>query len=288
MSVSQTGPRPKRAFVIGHPIAHSRSPMLHGHWLETLGLAGVYEARDVAPEALPAFFENLRAEGYVGGNVTVPHKLAVIPFLAEIDEAARAIGAVNTIWLEGGRLVGGNTDAYGFLGNLDQLAPGWDAAGGVAVVLGAGGAARAAVYALLSRGFAVRLVNRTPATARDLAAHFGEGVTAHDWTALPALLPEANLLVNTTSLGMLGKPPLDIDLTQLKAGAVVNDIVYVPLDTPLLRQARARGLRTVDGLGMLLHQAVAGFAHWFGVTPSVTPALRALLEADIRAKTPGA
>lgn len=277
-----------RAFVIGHPIAHSRSPMLHGHWLQTLGVPGAYEMRDVPPQELAAFFATLREQGYVGGNVTVPHKVAVLPFLARIDEAAQAIGAVNTVWIEDGALVGGNTDAYGFLGNLDQLAPGWDAKGGEAVILGAGGAARAATYALLGRGFAVRLVNRTVANAGDLAAHFGERVSAHGWDELPALLPGADLLVNTTSLGMLGKPGLEIDLSPLKPTAVVHDVVYVPLDTALLKDARRRGHRTVDGLGMLLHQAVAGFAHWFGVTPTVTQALRTLLENDIRAKTPGA
>ncbi|MFO1150564.1 MAG: shikimate dehydrogenase [Alsobacter sp.] len=277
-----------RAFVMGHPIAHSRSPMLHGYWLETLGIAGAYDRCDVPPEALPAFFAGLRDKGYVGGNITVPHKTAAIPFVSRIDDAAKAIGAINTIWLEDGRFVGGNTDVIGFLGNLDDRAPGWDAGGRTAVVLGAGGAARAATYGLLERGFAVHLVNRTLAHAQELAAHFGARVSAHGWDDLPALLPQADLLVNTTSLGMLGKPPLDIDLSGLKAGAVVHDVVYVPLETGILRAARERGHRTVDGLGMLLHQAVAGFEHWFGVRPSVTAELRRLIEDDIRAKTPGA
>ncbi len=267
-----------RAFVLGHPVGHSRSPMLHGHWLRTLGLPGEYDLQDVAPDALAGFFAGLRDRGYVGGNVTVPHKVAVMDHVARLDDAAQAIGAVNTLWTEAGAWVGGNTDAAGFLANLDEGAPGWDAAR-TAVVLGAGGAARAVVYALLSRGLRVALVNRSRAAADAIVAWFG--VVAHDWAAVPDLLAGAGLLVNTTALGMLGKPPLAIDLSPLPAAAVVHDIVYVPLQTALLADARRRGLRAVDGLGMLLHQAAPGFAHWFGATPQVTPALRALIAADI-------
>lgn len=277
-----------RAFVVGHPIAHSRSPMLHGFWLKQLGIAGSYDARDVPPDELKAFFAGLRDEGYVGGNVTVPHKTAVLSLVSRIDEAAQAIGAVNTVWLEGDAFVGGNTDAIGFLHNLDDRAPGWDAGHPSVLVLGAGGAARAATYGLLQRGCTVHLVNRTPDRAEALAEHFGAKVHAHAWDELAALLPQADVLVNTTSLGMLAKPPLEIDLRGLKPSAVVHDIVYVPLETGLLRAAKARGHRTVDGLGMLLHQAVAGFEHWFGVKPVVTDELRRLIEDDIRAKTPGA
>ena len=273
---------PARAFVLGYPVAHSRSPMLHGSWLRTLGIPGSYERAEIAPENLAAFFARLRSEGFAGGNVTVPHKVACIPHLARLDPAATAIGAVNTIWREADDLVGGNTDAAGFIANLDEHAPGWSGAG-TAVILGAGGAARAAVYALRERGTAIRLVNRTRATAEALAARFGASVSAHDWAELPALLPGAGLLVNTTALGMKGQPPLAIDLAALPPDAVVYDIVYVPLETPLLAAARARGLRAVDGLGMLLHQAVPGFARWFGVTPTVTPELRALIEQDLRA-----
>jgi shikimate dehydrogenase len=276
---------PPRAFVIGHPIAHSRSPMLHGYWLKRYGIAGSYEAVDVAPDALGAFFAGFRDAGWAGGNVTVPHKTAVIPHLQEIDAAARAIGAVNTIWWEGDALVGGNTDAAGLLGNLDELAPGWDREGKRAVILGAGGAARAAVYGLRSRGFDVAVCNRTRANAEALAGHFGRGVSGHGMDDLPSLLRDADLLVNTTSLGMKGQPPLDIDLAPLPARAIVNDIVYVPLETELLRAAKARGNRTVEGLGMLLHQAVEGFLHWFGHRPEVTAELRALIAGDIRAKT---
>ena len=273
-------PIPPRAFVIGHPIAHSRSPMLHGFWLQTLGVPGRYEALDVAPAALGAFVAGMQAQGFTGGNVTIPHKIAVIPFLSRIDPAAEAIGAVNTIWAEAGRLVGGNTDAHGFLANLDDRAPGWDQPAGLSVVLGAGGAARAAVYGLLQRGMQVHLVNRTLGSAQAIATQFG-GVAVSDAAALPGLLPRASLLVNTTSLGMKGKPALDLDITPLRPGAVVCDIVYVPLVTPLLHAAAQRGHRTVDGLGMLLHQAAPGFAHWFGVTPTVSPDLRHLLETDI-------
>jgi shikimate dehydrogenase len=274
----------RRAFVLGHPVGHSRSPMLHGYWLRNLGLPGAYDLQDVPPDGLPAFFAGLRGRGYVGGNVTVPHKVAVTAFLSQTDEAARAIGAVNTIWQEGGAWVGGNTDAIGFLSNLDDLAPGWDRPGMTTLVLGAGGAARAATYGLLGRGAHVHLVNRTPAHAEALAQHFGDGVTAHATPAMPELLRRTDLLVNTTSLGMLGQPALSIDLSPLPAHAVVCDAVYVPLETPLLAAATDRGLRCVDGLGMLLHQAVPGFARWFGKTPHVSAELRALIAADIRAK----
>ncbi len=277
-----------RAFVMGHPIAHSRSPMLHGYWLERYRISGSYEPIDIAPEALADFFTRFRDAGWVGGNVTVPHKTAVIPFLDRVDEAAEAIGAVNTIWRDDDSLVGGNTDAAGFMGNIDELVPGWDETAKRAVLLGAGGAARAATYGLRARGLEVSVCNRTIATAQALAAHFGDRVSAHGLDALPALMGECDLLVNTTSLGMLGKPPLQIDLSPLKADAIVYDIVYVPLETDILKAAKARGNRTVDGLGMLLHQAVEGFAHWFGRRPEVTGELRKLLADDIRAKTPGA
>ena len=274
-----------RAFVIGHPIGHSRSPVMHGFWLRSLGLEGSYTAHDVAPEALGGFFGGLRAQGFVGGNVTVPHKVAVMQYLSRVDDAAKAIGAVNTVWTENGGWVGSNTDVAGFLGNLDEITPGWDQGSSNAMVLGAGGAARAAVHGLLGRGFEVYLVNRTLAHAEALAACFGPKVHAHPWVDVAKLLPMADLLVNTTALGMQGKPPLEMDLTPLKAGAIVNDMVYVPLETSLLQAARMRGHRTVDGLGMLLHQAVSGFTHWFGTAPKVTPQLRALLETDIRTKT---
>jgi shikimate dehydrogenase len=275
-----------RVCVMGHPIAHSRSPMIHGHWLATLGIAGTYELEDIAPEDFDEFLAHFQAHGYIGGNVTVPHKEAAYRLVGRRDPLAEAVGAVNTVWLEHGELVGGNSDPYGFISNLDDRAPGWEVAGCRAVILGAGGSARAATYALLQRGIVVALVNRTLARAQDLATKFGPKVTAHGVAALPVLLPAADLLVNCTSQGMVGQPRLALDLDALKPSAVVYDIVYVPLETELLAAARRRGHRTADGTGMLLQQAGFGFHKWFGVHPKVTPELRALIEADIVAKMP--
>jgi shikimate dehydrogenase len=275
-----------RACVMGHPVAHSRSPMIHGYWLKRLGIAGAYELKDVAPEDFDRFLLNLAEHGYVGGNVTVPHKEAAYRLVSRRDAAAEAVGAVNTVWYENGALVGGNSDTHGFITNLDDRAPGWNVPGCRAVVLGAGGAARSAAYALSERAVEVHLVNRTVARAVELAARFGPRVHAHGFDAIGRLLPEADLLVNCTSNGMVGKPRLEIDLRPLKPAAVVYDVVYVPLETELLAAARSRGNRTVDGLGMLLQQAGFGFRKWFGVTPTVTAELRALVEDDIRAKTP--
>ena len=274
-----------RAFIIGHPVAHSRSPMLHGYWLERYGIEGSYERVDVLPERLEDFFAAYREAGWVGGNVTVPHKAAIIAFSDRIDEAAEAMGAANTLWWEGDALVAGNTDSLGFLGNIDELQPGWDKVAGHAVVLGAGGAARAAIHGLLGRGFDVALCNRTLAKAEALAGHFGERVTGHGLEELPALMKDCDLLVNTTSAGMVGQPALDVDLAPLKADAIVYDIVYAPLETDLLKVAKQRGHRTVDGLGMLLHQAVPGFERWFGRKPEVTPELRQLLIDDIESNS---
>jgi shikimate dehydrogenase len=274
----------RRACVMGHPVAHSRSPMIHGYWLKTLGIPGAYELKDLTPDAFVPFITNLAANGYVGGNVTVPHKEAAYRTVNERDAAAEAIGAVNTLWLDKGKLMGGNSDTHGFIANLDDRAPGWDVAGCRALVLGAGGAGRSAVYALRQRGAAVDVANRTVSRAQEVATRFG--ATAHGFDAVPGLLREADVLVNCTSLGLAGKPPLDIDLGPLKRTAVVYDVVYVPLETGLLAAARKRGHRTVDGLGMLLQQAGFGFRKWFGGNPKVTPELRAMVEADIIAKTP--
>lgn len=271
-----------RCFIIGHPVAHSRSPLIHGHWLKEHGLPGSYERVDVEPGELPAFFARLRAGEFTGGNVTVPHKEAVLPLLDEVSEAARAIGAVNTLWTEGGRVHGDNTDALGFLGHLDAVAPSWDRRVATALVLGAGGAARSVAFGLKSRGVGrIIVVNRSRERAEALASALGAPLEAGDWESRSALVATADLIVNTTALGMKGQPPLDIDLSDLRPGAIVDDIVYVPLKTPLLAEAERRGATVVDGLGMLLHQAVPGFARWFGTTPTVTPALRALLEVDI-------
>ncbi|KQU62670.1 shikimate dehydrogenase [Aminobacter sp. DSM 101952] len=273
-----------KAFVCGHPIAHSRSPLIHGHWLKSYGIDGSYTAIDVAPADFAAFLGGLAAAGLRGGNVTIPHKEAAFAAVQRRDEAAEQIGAVNTLWFEDGVLWGGNTDAYGFAANLDHLAPGW-AEGDVAVVLGAGGASRAIIHALQQRGFKdIRIVNRTVARAEQLAGQFGTGVTAHPPAATPELLGDASLLVNTTALGMHGNEGLPADPATLPGHAIVTDIVYVPLETPLLAAARALGLKTVDGLGMLLHQAVPGFERWFGRRPEVTADLRNLIVADMDRK----
>lgn len=275
----------RRACIMGHPVAQSRSPMLHGYWLKKLNVEGAYERADVPPENFSAFFRDLPGHGFVGGNITKPHKEAAFRLVDRREGAAETIGAVNTVWFENGSLVGGNTDYLGYLAHADDQAPGWDNAGGLAVVLGAGGAARAVVYGLRERGLDIALINRTRPRAEELAKHFAPQARVYDFAELPRLMGDAVLLTNTSALGALGQPPLEIDLTPLKDTAVVYDINYVPLETDLIKAAAARGLRTVDGLGMLLHQAVPAFAKWFGVVPKVTAELRALLAADIRATT---
>ena len=268
------------ACLIGWPAAHSRSPLIHHYWLRTLGIDGGYSIEAVPPEGLAEFVLHLSARGFVGANVTIPHKERALA-LSSPDARARGVGAANTLWYADGELRSTNTDVEGFINNLDASSPGWDAAS-EAVVLGAGGAARAVVFGLIERGIKrVHLVNRTIDRAHALAGQFGEAVHPATWDALNALLPRAGLLVNTTSLGMHGQPPLQIDIGRLPATAVVADLVYVPLRTPLLTAAEARRLKTADGLGMLLHQAVRGFELWFGQRPQVTPELRALVEADL-------
>ena len=268
------------ACLIGWPAAHSRSPLIHHYWLRTLGIRGGYNIEAVPPEGFAEFVLHLSAHGFVGANVTIPHKERALALSAP-DARARGVGAANTLWYANGELRSTNTDVEGFINNLDASAPRWDAAED-AVVLGAGGAARAVVFGLIERGIRhVHLVNRTIDRARALADQFGEAVHPMAWDSVSALLPRAGLLVNTTSLGMYGQPPLEIDVGLLPSGAVVADLVYVPLRTPLLAAAEARGLKTADGLGMLLHQAVRGFELWFGQRPQVTPELRALVEADL-------
>ena len=271
-----------RAAVIGFPVAHSRSPKIHGYWLDTLNLPGSYEAVRLTAAELPAFIGALGRRGYAGCNVTVPHKEAVLALCDSVTEGARAVGAVNTIWLEDGRVRGDNSDVFGFLANLDEAAPGWDGTADATLVLGAGGAARAVIYALLQRGMPhIYVANRTLERAQALAGAFGPGVEALAWDRIGALLNAFGLVVNTTSLGMQGQPPLALRIESLPSYAIVCDIVYVPLETGLVVTAKARGLRAAGGLGMLLHQAVLGFQHWFGATPTVTPELRALISADI-------
>ena len=273
--------KPRAACLIGWPAAHSRSPLIHHYWLRTLGLEGGYNIEAIPPEGFAEFVLHLKAHGFVGANVTIPHKERALA-LTRPDERARAVGAANTLWYEGGELRSTNTDIEGFINNLDACAPGWDTATSDALVLGAGGASRAVVFGLIERGVSrVYLANRTPERARALADQFGARVHPASWEAIGELLPRVDLLVNTTSLGMHGQPALEIDVGRLPAHAVVADLVYVPLVTPLLAAARARGLKTADGLGMLLHQAVRGFELWFGRRPTVTPELRALVEADL-------
>ena len=275
----------RRACIIGHPVAHSRSPLIHRHWLAEHKIDGDYVREDLPPEKIGSFLAGFANSGYVGANVTIPHKEAAFRAAARTDPVAAALKAVNTLWLEQGCLAGSNTDVYGFLAHLDETLPGWDKRTGMAVVLGAGGAARAVVYGLLERGVGrVWVINRTRRRAEALAAEFCKRVTPAGFAELPQHFSEADLLVNATSLGMTGQPPLEIDLSPLKADAAVYDIVYAPLETPLLASARARGHPVVDGLGMLLHQAVPGFERWFGIRPKVTPALRARIVEDLGAK----
>jgi len=262
--------------VIGWPIDHSLSPRLHGYWLQAHKINGSYQAIAVSPQALPAMLGSLAEDGFAGLNVTVPHKQAVLEYLDEISDQARRIGAVNTIVVdENNRLIGSNTDGFGFMENLKDGHPGFEAASGPAVVLGAGGAARAIVAALIDAGVpAITLINRTRKRAEKIADDLAGPVRVVDWSAREQALEDAALLVNTTTLGMTGKPPLEISLAGLSSEALVNDIVYAPLETALLQAAKTRGNATVDGLGMLLHQGRPGFAAWFGVEPAVTDALR--------------
>jgi len=279
--VSRSGDVP-RVGVAGWPVAHSRSPILHGYWLRQLGVVGRYERFAVPPGEFEQFVARIGGD-LIGSNVTVPHKEAAFAACDRRTQAAEALGAVNTLWRDGPLLWGDNTDVEGFLVNMDEGAPGWAERSRSAVIIGAGGAARAVVHALVSRGVGrIAIVNRTPARAAALAERFGRTVTASSWDKLSSELSQADLLVNASSLGMQGQAPLDIDLGILPTRAVVSDIVYVPLRTPLVEAARSRGLPAVEGLGMLLHQAVPGFERWFGRRPEVTAELRALVEADVR------
>ena len=271
------------AGVMGWPVGHSRSPRLHGYWLEQYGIDGAYVPLPVKPESLGRALAALPALGFAGVNLTLPHKEAALKFLARIDRMAERIGAVNTVTVEpDGALVGSNTDAFGFIENLKAGAPQWRAGDGPALVLGAGGAARAVGVALLEAGAPeIRIANRTHDRAQALAAALDPRCQAVGWSDRGKSLKSINLLVNTTSLGMAGQPPLDLDLSQLPPSAIVNDIVYVPLETALLAAARKRGNPVVDGLGMLLHQGRPGFKAWFGVDPDVTAGLRRALVEDL-------
>ncbi|MGB3743897.1 MAG: shikimate dehydrogenase [Xanthobacteraceae bacterium] len=275
----------RAACVIGWPIEHSRSPLIHNYWLKRYRIPGAYRAEAVPPHEFREFVQSLAARGYVGANVTVPHKEAALAW-SQPDDRARAVGAANTLWRDG-VLRSTNTDVEGFLHNLDACAPNWDRNGATAVVLGAGGAARAVIYGLLERGTRrIVAINRTPRRTQDLRQRFGTQIQTADWAERDASLTDASLLVNATTLGMHGQPDLAIDVGRLPAAAIVADLVYVPLDTPLLRAARARGLCTADGIGMLLHQAVRGFLLWFGKKPEITNELKGLLERDLSASPP--
>jgi shikimate dehydrogenase len=272
----------RAACVIGWPAGHSRSPMIHNYWIKQHGLTAEYRREAVPPEKLADFIASWGERGYIGANVTLPHKEAALE-LSQPDDRAQAVGAANTLWLESGVLRSTNTDVEGFTENLDVATPGWDAGLASAIVLGAGGAARAVVFALLERGAErVYVANRTFEKAEAFRARFGKRVHPVRWGEVNGLLTGAQLLANATSLGMTGQPEPEINVSDLLPSAVVADIVYVPLETPLLAAARKCGLRTADGLGMLLHQAVRGFSLWFGVRPEVTAELRALVEADLK------
>ena len=268
----------KLAGVIGWPVAHSRSPRLHGFWLERHGIDGAYLPLPVRPEDFAATIHGLRAAGFAGANVTIPHKQAAIALCDELGPAARRVGAVNTLVFRDGRIHGSNTDGFGFIENLraHRVDPG----AGPALVLGAGGAARAVAAALLDAGAQVTIANRTGGRAEELAATL-PGLRTIDWASRADALADAALLVNTTSLGMTGNHSLEISLARAAPGLAVADIVYAPLETPLLAAARAAGLRAVEGLGMLLHQARPGFAAWFGVAPTVDDALYRFVAADL-------
>jgi shikimate dehydrogenase len=270
----------KAVCVIAWPAAHSRSPLIHNYWIKQHGLNAEYRREAVPPEKFVDFVTHLRARGYVGANVTIPHKQRALTVTVP-DARARAVGAANTLWYDGDVLRSTNTDVEGFLANLDAATAGWDRGLESAVVLGAGGGARAVTFALLAREVQrVYVINRTIDRAEAVQKQFGARVRVAGWDEITGLLGGAGLLVNTTTLGMVGQPPLEINL-RCPASLVVSDLVYDPLETNFLKAARERGLRVADGLGMLLHQAVRGFELWFGVRPEVTPELRALVEADL-------
>ncbi len=266
-----------KAAVLGHPVAHSLSPAIHNYWIGRYGLQGQYEAIDVAPERLAVAISGLIDEGYNGFNITIPHKQAALALCHEVDEGARQVGAVNTISIdEKGKICGTNTDIFGFVLNMKEQMPGFDFKAGPALVLGAGGAARAIVCALKKQEAPQIIVaNRTLERAQALAHDFG--VKAIEWEGAEKAMAECALLVNTTALGMKGHPPLNLDLKQLSPKAAVGDIVYNPESTPLLQAAAVRGNVTVGGLGMLLHQARLAFSHWTGILPDITAELQSLI-----------
>jgi shikimate dehydrogenase len=272
----------RKAFVAGWPIAHSRSPRIHRFWLRRYGIAGDYLPEAVATDAIEAFLENFAEKGYVGGNVTLPHKEAAFKACAVTTPTASRLEAANTLWLEGGRLCGDNTDAYGFAANLDERAPAWRN-GSTALVIGAGGASRAVLQALIDANFrSVVVLNRTLGRAEALAAHFGGSILAGGMDRLTDVLPDADLIINASSAGLHDGEGVFIPWNAANRGAIATDLTYVPLVTPFLRGASGSGLAIADGLGMLLHQAVPGFERWFGVRPTVDAELREHIAADLK------
>lgn len=271
------------AGLMGCPVAHSRSPNIHNHWIAEYGLHGAYVLLPVEPGNLAQALRALPVLGFAGCNLTIPHKVAAMALVDSVEPAARRIGAINTVVVQAdGALAGSNTDGFGYIQSLLAEVPDWRADAGPVAVMGAGGAARAVVVSLAEQGAPeIRVCNRSPDKAQQLASELGGPVVAVPWDQRHAALAGAALLVNTTSQGMSGQPPLDLSLDELPPTALVSDLVYVPMETPLLAAARARGNRCVGGLGMLLHQARAGFAAWFGHMPAVSPALRALVERSL-------
>ena len=271
------------AGLMGYPVMHSRSPKLHNYWLAEHGLRGVYVPLAVQPEGLVAALRALPALGFAGCNITLPHKEAAMAVMDTLDPMAKRIGAMNCVIVgEDGSLHGCNNDGYGYIESIRERYPEWRADAGPVVVLGAGGGARAVVAGLADQGAKeIRLINRTRARAERIAADYGAPVKVVDWADRAAALGDAAMLVNTTSQGMAGQPQLDLAIDALPVSALVSDIIYIPKETPLLAAARARGNRTVNGLGMLLNQARPAFQAWFGILPTVTPELRAMIEADI-------
>jgi len=283
MADNQPSAGRKAACVIGYPAKHSRSPKLHNYWIKRYNIDAAYHAKEIPPDRIVNFITNLKKHGYVGANVTMPHKDIAFQ-LSTPDRRAEAVEAANTLWFQNGILHATNTDIEGFLHAIDAASPGWDSRTQEAIVLGAGGAGRAIVYGLVERGIPfIHVVNRSLNKAEALRSKFGESIKPCGWNALPDLMKRAGLLVNTTSLGMHTNTPLDIEISTLPDTAVVSDIVYVPLTTPLLAAAKARSLATSNGLDMLLHQAVRGFELWFGIRPEVTAELYDLLAQDIAA-----
>ncbi len=271
----------KKAGVIGWPIEQSRSPLIHGHWLQQHNIDGSYEKYAVAPEDLKSFIAQLATKNINGINVTIPHKEHVIKLADKITDTTKAIGAANTLWFENNQLIADNTDSYGFITHLKKSAPHWHA-NTPAMILGAGGAARAIIHALQKEGVPeIYLTNRTITRAENLAEEFGPPVKVIAWQEKEQHLAQTHLLVNSTSLGMTGKPPLEINIETMPASATVYDIVYAPLETKLLSTAKSLGFTPIDGLGMLLHQAVPGFEQWFGTRPDVTDELRQMIVKDL-------